>query len=75
MAEMWIKRLENVEPTAWIYLMLWGAVLISAIMSESSPYTQSDPYGHLILLVISVKLFLDSMTAVLDGFTKDPEEG
>ena len=73
MAKMWIKRLENVEPTAWIYLMLWGAVLISAIMSESSPYTQSDLYGHLILLVISAKLFLDSMTAVLDGFTKDPE--
>ena len=70
---MWIKRLENVEPTAWIYLMLWGAVLISAIMSESSPYTQSDPYGYLILLVISSKFFLDSMTVVLDGFSKDPE--
>ena len=73
MAKMWIKRLENVEPLAWIYFMLWSCVLISAIMSNSSPFTETDPYGHLILLVVSAKFFLDSMTAVLDGFTKDPE--
>ena len=75
MAKMWIKRLENVEPIEWVYLMLWGCVLILTIMSKSSPYTQSDPYGFQILLIVSAKLFLDSMTAVLDGVSKDPEEG
>jgi len=55
--------------------MLWGCVLILTIMSKSSPYTQSDPYGFQILLIVSAKLFLDSMTAVLDGVSKDPEEG